>query len=273
VLKTCRIKLANLQTCNFGRGQAKLNADSVVSRRQSSNIFPVYCSGGEKIGRCLLSVVRALDVPNNAERAVHETLRTFGDSAFELVHVDHHFTIIDRASTVFKSTHSILLRAKASSRFYERVYYWSGTGKEGFPKLVTQHDLYGHPLQRILGDVIREGTKRTVVIDLGAAVEPGELAMIELEHFFVDVGSTFQPFLAHTVSHGMDSLRMKVTLPSEAKAISYETFTTTSQVASGSKPIPVSEKNDGSVTYSISLENPERSTRHRIGWEMNTNEI
>jgi hypothetical protein len=195
-----------------------------------------------------------------ATREPEATLRRFGESGFEIVHVDHHLTVVDRMATVFRSSHSILLRAVSRSRFYERVYFWTGTGREGFPKLVTQHDQYGHPLQRILGDVIREGSKRTVVIDLGAPVEPGQFAMIEIEHFFVDVEGSFQRYLAHT-----DSLSLGVTLPA-ASAVRFEWFAESSQVAKGSRPVELSTSAGDKATYVVKIEPPERSTRYKIGW-------
>lgn len=135
-------------------------------------------------------------------------------SVFMVLSCEHVLEVLDDNSTTFRSEHKFLVQALLPSRFFERSYLWSGTDHTDAPEVSCPTDLWGHPLNRVHGPVIREGPARIVLVDLGRQLPVGETATVCISHELRDFGATFQPRLGVRGRPGLKSAVLSVILPS-----------------------------------------------------------
>lgn len=127
--------------------------------------------------------------------------------------VHHSLEVLDDNSTTFRSDHSFTVEAEIPSRFFVRSYRWTGTDETDTPELDSAYDIWGHPVQRLHGPVIREGQTRIVLVDLGRTLQVGEIERIRIRHSLRDFGKSFQPRLGRQARPGLQQLTLTVTLP------------------------------------------------------------
>ena len=192
--------------------------------------------------------------------------------AFRILEVDHQLEVVDRRSTTFRSDHDFLIEAQIPSRFFVREYFWTGSGseQEPVPDLLTDIDLWGFPMQRIHGPLLILGDTRTLVVDLGRTIQPGERVRVRFQHRMKDLNSSFEPKLVVRPSTQVrNRIKLRVILPSwNGLRMIYERFThDTSEVVDATPLDPVDASPD-KLTFEKEVINPsEDNMGHKLAWK------
>jgi hypothetical protein len=188
--------------------------------------------------------------------------------AFTNVKVDSTLEVLDDKATTFRSFHSYTVRAELPGRFYVRTYVWTGTDHNDTSEVVSDHDIWGHPRHRCHGRVIREGSSRIVVVDLGRTLEPGEIEEIHIRHELRDLGGTFLPRLGHVAKQGNEQVDLAVVLPARLadKAVFREFMNDTGHEIDMEHLTGVVQ-DSGAIRFSKRLPTPTHTNRtYRICW-------
>lgn len=187
---------------------------------------------------------------------------------FSQVNVEHCFEVLDDNSSTFRSDLVLHIRAEMPARFYDYRYTWTGTDHTDATEIDCEHDLWGQPLQRLHGPVIREGATRTIVVDLGRTLEKGAMTTIRLRHNPRDMEKTFQPIAGFRAKPGTEKIVLEVILPeSLAKGATYrETMSDTNhdvdKVSLMGEPLAGKR-----IKYSKTILTPAQTNRlYQINW-------
>ncbi|TDO14928.1 hypothetical protein EV580_3066 [Mycobacterium sp. BK086] len=190
-------------------------------------------------------------------------------SSFEYLSVAHEMLVVDESSMTIITNHTVHVRALRAERFFERIYCWTGSGVEKDPKVLSKLDDLGH-VHKLHGPVIRNGSERIYLIDLGRRLAEGEEEIIEFEHTFVDVGRTFVPFLGHRAKPGLRDLQLRVLLPDkDRRSVRKECWREGSQhpyQIEMADPSPCERNGVTYHAYEFRRDRPEPGDRYRLTW-------
>jgi hypothetical protein len=107
---------------------------------------------------------------------------TDAEHAFTKVRASHLFEVLDDSCTTFRSEHQYEIRAELRGRFFQRRFMWTGSDDDEQPALESTYDMWGYPMHKIHGPVIREGVWRIVLVDLGRTLEIGDGDNLHFHH-------------------------------------------------------------------------------------------
>ena len=109
------------------------------------------------------------------------------DADFLRTHAEHQLEVMDRQCMTIRTRHKLTLEARRTSRFFQRPYTWTGSGIEKDPEIISGSDDLGHATHRLHGPIIRSGTKRIFIIDLGREYQSGETVEVEFKQTLLDL--------------------------------------------------------------------------------------
>ena len=190
------------------------------------------------------------------------------DRVYTILESDHLLEVLDDNSTTFSSRHIITIRAEIPSRFFVRRYSWTGMDHADTHEIVCRHDLWGHPVHKVHGPVIREGVARILVVDLGRTLEIGELETVHIRHHHRDFGGTFEPFLAARARPGNQKLTLTVNLPKRlADKVTYRESMMDTNNDVDVEPLVGTESQVGKVFFTRTIQPPaESNRRYSLCW-------
>jgi hypothetical protein len=195
------------------------------------------------------------------------------DADFFRVHAEHQLELLDRQCTTIRTRHRLTLRAQRTSRFYQRAYIWTGSGIEKDPEILSGRDELGHATHRLHGPIIRSGTQRIFIIDLGREYHNGESVVVEFKHTLLDLENRMEPFLGQDATAGCESLTLTVLIPTSFKATAWQrqSHTSTPDIATYQKAVAPQvhpSKFAETDSFSWAIGSPEVGFNYRIIWKV-----
>lgn len=159
------------------------------------------------------------------------------------------------------------------------TYAWSGGGVERAPKIGPDADGLrklgrdSQPPPRLHGPLTRlENRERLLVIDLGKIFSPKSVAIVTIEHLFVDTERQFDTHLSDLVTTKQrKQLDLTVLLPEANPHVHFiQEPVGASVVGNPSELLSHEQVFDGNLElakYEKSVVNPDANTRYKISWE------
>jgi hypothetical protein len=187
---------------------------------------------------------------------------------FTRLEVDHCLEVLDDRATTFRTSHVHTIRAEMPSRFFVRRYTWTGTDDNDTAEVICEHDVWGHPRHRLHGPIIREGSTRIVLIDLGRTLSAGEIETVHIAHQLRDLAQTFTPMLGHTVKPGNERITLRVILPErQAERVTYRERMVDTDHDVHAEPLVGVPCNHDRLLFSKVISDPaQHNRRYRICW-------
>lgn len=199
------------------------------------------------------------------------------DADFFRVRAEHQLEILDRKCTTLRTRHKLTLQAQRKSRFYQRAYIWTGSGIEKDPEIISGRDDLGHATHKLHGPVIRSGTRRLFIIDLGRDYHPGETVEVEFKHTLLDLENKMTPFLGQDATTGCQSLKLTVLIPSSFNATAWRRSSHVSNpdiatYQASLPPLRHPSKFADTDSFTWTIANPEVGYNYRITWKVEPRE-
>lgn len=192
------------------------------------------------------------------------------DDGFKRSAVSHTLTVVDASRLTIRVQHAFHLRCTHPSRFVFSRYDWTGSGDESSPRIGPPAPDSSLPSPRLHGPAIKvDGGGRLLVIDLGRIYEPGEECDLEVDHTFVDIRRTFQPFLTHRVTDGNEIVDLAVRIPSALPVVVHSTQELVESAHKESVRVAGTELSVGGVPYveyRSTVHDPAVGRRYAIRW-------